>query len=63
MSQSSPADSNKVTPAGLLIAIGIVFGDIGTSPLYTFKAIFGERILTETLVLGSLSAVFWTLAF
>ena len=54
---------NKVSLPGLLIAIGIVFGDIGTSPLYTYKAIFGERILTETLVLGAFSAVFWTLTF
>jgi KUP system potassium uptake protein len=54
---------NKASLPGLLIAIGIVFGDIGTSPLYTYKAIFGERILTETLVLGSFSAVFWTLTF
>ena len=54
---------DKVSLSGLLIAIGIVFGDIGTSPLYTYKAIFGNRILTETLVLGSFSAVFWTLTF
>ncbi|MBC8154274.1 MAG: KUP/HAK/KT family potassium transporter [Bacteroidetes bacterium] len=63
MNQPAHNDLNKVTPAGLLIAIGIVFGDIGTSPLYTFKAIFGTKVLTETLVLGSLSAVFWTLTF
>ena len=54
---------NKVSIQGLLISIGIVFGDIGTSPLYTYKAIFGTRILTEHLVLGSFSAVFWTLTF
>ena len=47
--------------AGLLVALGIVFGDIGTSPLYTFAAIIGEREITETLALGALSAVFWTL--
>src|SRR5215210_4562626 len=52
---------NKVTFAGLLVALGIVFGDIGTSPLYTFSAIVGERTLTETLVIGGLSAIFWTL--
>jgi KUP system potassium uptake protein len=52
---------NKVTFAGLLVALGIVFGDIGTSPLYTFSAIVGERTITETLVLGGFSAVFWTL--
>ena len=52
---------NKVTFGGLLVALGIVFGDIGTSPLYTFAAIVGEREITETLALGALSAVFWTL--
>jgi KUP system potassium uptake protein len=52
---------NKVTFASLLVALGIVFGDIGTSPLYTFSAIVGERTITETLILGGFSAVFWTL--
>src|SRR5215207_11630667 len=52
---------HKVTFASLLVALGIVFGDIGTSPLYTFSAIVGERTVTETLALGSFSAVFWTL--
>jgi KUP system potassium uptake protein len=52
---------NKLSFAGLLVALGIVFGDIGTSPLYTFAAIVGEREITETLALGGLSAVFWTL--
>jgi KUP system potassium uptake protein len=52
---------NKLSFAGLLVALGIVFGDIGTSPLYTFAAIVGEREITETLALGALSAVFWTL--
>lgn len=52
---------NKVTFAGLLITIGIVFGDIGTSPLYAFSAIMGNRKVEEILVIGGLSAVFWTL--
>ena len=54
-------DLNKISLAGLFIALGIVFGDIGTSPLYTFAAIVGEREITKTLALGALSAVFWTL--
>jgi len=54
---------NKVTSAGLLIALGIVFGDIGTSPLYVFSAIIGQRTIEPTLVLGGFSAVFWTLTF
>ena len=54
---------NEVSFMGLLIAIGIVFGDIGTSPLYTFQAIVGTRTIDQTLVLGGFSAIFWTLAF
>ena len=53
----------KITFAGSLIAIGIVFGDIGTSPLYTLNAVFHNRIITETIALGSLSCIFWTLFF
>ena len=53
----------KISAAGVLIALGIVFGDLGTSPLYTFKAIIGTRVITETLILGSVSAIFWTLTF
>ena len=36
----------KVTPAGLLVALGIIYGDIGTSPLYVLKAIIGEESIT-----------------
>ncbi|QMW01279.1 KUP/HAK/KT family potassium transporter [Spirosoma foliorum] len=52
---------NKVSAQGLLVAIGIVFGDIGTSPLYTLAAVMRGKDLTETLVLGTLSCVIWTL--
>jgi len=45
----------------MLVATGIVFGDIGTSPLYTQDSIFHGRIITETVALGTLSAIFWTL--
>jgi KUP system potassium uptake protein len=52
----------KTSAAGLLIATGIVFGDIGTSPLYTYTAIFHEgEVISATKALGVLSAVFWTL--
>jgi KUP system potassium uptake protein len=51
----------KVTAASLLITLGIVFGDIGTSPLYVMSAIFGKNIITPELVLGGLSCIFWTL--
>lgn len=58
MNQSTGA---KVTIASLVIALGIIYGDIGTSPLYTFKAIIGKRTIEEVLVLGGVSCVFWTL--
>src|SRR5688572_5024209 len=51
----------NVTPLGLLVALGIIFGDIGTSPLYVFNAIIGSKIITEDLIIGSLSCIIWTL--
>ncbi|MBX3723641.1 MAG: KUP/HAK/KT family potassium transporter [Turneriella sp.] len=51
----------KVSAAGLIVALGIIYGDIGTSPLYVFSAIAGTRVITEELVLGGLSCIFWTL--
>ena len=53
--------TNKVTAAGLIIALGIIYGDIGTSPLYVFNAIIGTRVITEDLIIGSLSCIIWTL--
>lgn len=53
--------TNKVTAAGLLIALGIIYGDIGTSPLYVFNAIIGGRVVSEELILGTLSCIIWTL--
>lgn len=52
---------NKLSIAGLFITLGIIYGDIGTSPLYVFKAIVGERSISEDLILGGMSCVFWTL--
>ncbi len=57
------AHSSKVSGATLLITLGIIYGDIGTSPLYVFKAIIGEKNITETLVYGGVSCVLWTLVF
>lgn len=56
-------DLKKLTFAGFLVSIGIVFGDIGTSPLYTFKAIIGDKPITEIIALGGVSCIFWTLFF
>lgn len=51
----------KATPAGLLIALGIIFGDIGTSPLYVLNAITNGKVITEDLIIGVLSCIIWTL--
>jgi len=53
--------TNRVTTAGLIIALGIIYGDIGTSPLYVFNAIIGGREVSETLIIGALSCIIWTL--
>jgi len=52
---------NKVTVASLIIALGIIYGDIGTSPLYVLNAIVNGRIISDKLILGSLSCIIWTL--
>jgi hypothetical protein len=46
---------SKASLAGLVIALGIIYGDIGTSPLYTIKAIIGNNIVTDLLVIGGIS--------
>jgi KUP system potassium uptake protein len=53
--------TNKVTGAGLLIALGIIYGDIGTSPLYVFNAIIGNHVINESLIIGALSCIIWTI--
>ena len=59
---SANCNHNKVGFLGLLITLGIVFGDIGTSALYVMKAILhtGETI-DESTILGALSCIIWTL--
>jgi len=52
---------NKATPIGLIIALGIVYGDLGTSPLYVFNAIIRDKVITPELILGGLSCIIWTL--
>ncbi len=47
--------------AGLIVSLGIVYGDIGTSPLYTLKAIIGENYLSTPIIKGALSSIFWML--
>ena len=52
---------NRVTTAGLLIALGIIYGDIGTSPLYVLNAIINGKTISEDLIIGVLSLIIWTL--
>ncbi|MBO9567047.1 MAG: KUP/HAK/KT family potassium transporter [Niastella sp.] len=52
---------NKVTTAGLVVALGIIYGDIGTSPLYVFNAIINDRVISEDLIIGALSCIIWTI--
>jgi len=51
----------QLTVAGVLVSLGIIYGDIGTSPLYVFRSIVGTSAISEQLVLGGASCVFWTL--
>lgn len=52
---------SKLSLAGLLVTLGIIYGDIGTSPLYVMKAIVSGKVISEELIFGGLSCVFWTL--
>jgi KUP system potassium uptake protein len=56
-------DIKKLSFAGLIITLGVVYGDLGTSPLYTMRAILlaGKANINELLIYGSLSCIFWTL--
>ncbi len=54
-------DRNKLSGAGVLISLGIIYGDIGTSPLYAFRAIVDDSEISRGLVLGGVSCIFWTL--
>jgi len=51
----------KLSAAGFLISLGIIYGDIGTSPLYVFTAIVGTQVITKDLIYGGISCIFWTL--
>ncbi len=52
---------NKVTAAGLVVALGIIYGDIGTSPLYVFSEIINGKKIEPLLIIGGLSCIIWTL--
>ena len=59
--ESSSNKHHQLSTAGVLVGLGIIYGDIGTSPIYTIKFIVGEREVSEDLILGGLSCIFWTL--
>ena len=46
---------------GLIVTLGIIYGDIGTSPLYVMSEILGKSAIDNMVVLGGISAIFWTL--
>ena len=58
MNTTKNGTATKVTVASLLVALGIIYGDIGTSPLYVFKAIVGDRAISESIVYGGISTGF-----
>jgi KUP system potassium uptake protein len=61
MSESSHSHIPRFGLAGLIMTLGIIYGDIGTSPLYVMKAIVGDRVIDRDLILGGMSCIFWTL--
>ena len=62
MTQHIKEHSNKKTAALIAGSIGVVFGDIGTSPLYALKEIFREHLILDSInILGVLSLIFWSL--
>ncbi len=62
---SNKSSTSKLALGGILVTLGVVYGDIGTSPLYVMKSVLygngGLENVTEDFILGTLSLVFWTL--
>jgi KUP system potassium uptake protein len=63
MKKSISSQHNTLSVAGVIITMGIVFGDIGTSPLYVMKAILAgsQGTITTDFILGAISCIIWTL--
>ncbi len=61
MSSHNHSHASKITLAGLIVTLGIIYGDIGTSPLYVMSAIIGEGPINADIVKGGISCIFWTL--
>lgn len=59
---ATPEQGQKWQAVGIIAALGIIFGDIGTSPIYVLKALVGHyEYVSPALILGGLSCIFWTL--
>ncbi len=58
---TTTSNFNKATLAGIVIALGIIYGDIGTSPLYVFNEICNGKVIDDLLIIGGLSCIIWTL--
>ena len=60
----SSTNLNRLSAAGLLVTLGIIYGDIGTSPLYVMSAILNhaKSPISKELIYGAVSCVFWTLS-
>jgi KUP system potassium uptake protein len=54
-------NGHKLSIWGIIVTLGIVYGDIGTSPLYVMRAIVGDNTIDQPLIYGGLSCIFWTL--
>jgi KUP system potassium uptake protein len=61
MATSNDKHLTPLSAAGVLVSLGIIYGDIGTSPIYTLRFIVGQHPITHELIFGGLSLVFWTL--
>jgi KUP system potassium uptake protein len=61
MAHTNSGHAHKLSVAGLIVTLGIIYGDIGTSPLYVFKSIINHNEINEQLIYGAISCVFWTL--
>jgi KUP system potassium uptake protein len=61
MSNNGHHNTHRITAGALLVTLGIIYGDIGTSPLYVLKAIVGDKPIDPTVIKGALSCIFWTL--
>ncbi len=61
MAESYRNHGHKLSAAGAMITLGIIFGDIGTSPIYVMNAIVSSHTISRDLVIGGLSCIIWTL--